>query len=68
MVKTKSVALISEREKMPFEVTPFMPYLTIYAAPGTATQTAEQVKPSAATADTEPQQVPKPVPAPVPQD
>ena len=68
MVKTKSVALISEREKMPFEVTPFMPYLTIYAVQGTATQTAERVKPSAATADTEPQQAPKPVPTPVPQD
>ena len=28
LVKTKPVALISAREKMPFEVTPFFPYLT----------------------------------------
>lgn len=28
LVKTKPVALLSPREKMPFEVTPFMPYLT----------------------------------------
>jgi hypothetical protein len=36
MVKTKPIALISEREKMPFEVTPFMPYLTYYETPGAA--------------------------------
>jgi hypothetical protein len=34
MVKTQPVALISEREKMPFEVTPFQPFLTYYK-PGT---------------------------------
>jgi hypothetical protein len=28
MLKTQHVGTISEREKMPFEVTPFMPYLT----------------------------------------
>jgi len=28
MVKTKPVALTSAREKMPFEITPFFPYLT----------------------------------------
>lgn len=28
MMKSKAVGNISEREKMPFEVTPFMPYLT----------------------------------------
>jgi hypothetical protein len=27
LVKTKPVALLSPREKMPLEVTPFMPYL-----------------------------------------
>jgi hypothetical protein len=69
MVKTKSVALISEREKMPFEVTPFMPYLTIYTAAGAATQTAEQAKRDAtAIANTVPAQVPTPVPVPQPQD
>jgi hypothetical protein len=34
MVKNAPVALISEREKMPFEVTPFQPFLTYYK-PGT---------------------------------
>jgi len=28
MMKTKPVALLSPQEKMPFEVTPFFPYLT----------------------------------------
>ena len=30
MIKSKPVGIIAEREKMPFEVTPFMPYLTRY--------------------------------------
>ena len=30
LVKAKAVALHSAREKMPFEVTPFMPFLTRY--------------------------------------
>lgn len=30
MLKTAPVALVSVREKMPFEITPFMPYLTHY--------------------------------------
>jgi len=33
LLKAKPVALLSAREKMPFEVTPFMPYLTRYAPP-----------------------------------
>jgi hypothetical protein len=33
-VKAKPVALLSAREKMPFEVTPFMPFLTRYQKPG----------------------------------
>jgi hypothetical protein len=28
LLKAKPVALLSAREKMPFEVTPFFPYLT----------------------------------------
>jgi hypothetical protein len=32
MLKAKPVGSISEREKMPFEITPFMPYLTREAA------------------------------------
>ena len=34
MAKTKPVALLSAREKMPFEVTPFFPYLTRVATSG----------------------------------
>jgi len=33
LVKTKPVAILSPREKMPFEVTPFFPYLIRLAAP-----------------------------------
>jgi Peptidase family M48 len=40
MIKSKPVGTVAEREKMPFEVTPFMPYLTRY--------TAEAAKPVAA--------------------
>jgi hypothetical protein len=34
LVKAKPVALLSAREKMPFEVTPFMPFLMRYQKPG----------------------------------
>ena len=30
LLKTKPISLVSPREKMPFEVTPFMPFLTRY--------------------------------------
>jgi hypothetical protein len=36
LLKAKPVALLSAREKMPFEVTPFMPYLTRYTPPEAA--------------------------------
>jgi len=49
MLKAKPVGTISEREKMPFEVTPFMPYLT---------RTASQQNPT--TAQTKPNQEQKP--------
>ena len=32
MIKSKPVGTIAEREKMPFEVTPFMPYLTRFGS------------------------------------
>jgi hypothetical protein len=32
LIKSKPVGTIAEREKMPFEVTPFMPYLTRFTA------------------------------------
>jgi len=34
LAKAKPVALTSAREKMPFEITPFFPYLSRYATPG----------------------------------
>ena len=34
LLKAKPVPLYSAREKMPFEVTPFMPFLTRYHQPG----------------------------------
>ncbi len=37
MAKSKPVQLLSAREKMPFEVTPFMPYLTRYQNAAAAT-------------------------------
>ena len=42
MLKSKPVGVLAEREKMPFEVTPFMPYLTRFGA--------ENAKPIAASA------------------
>jgi hypothetical protein len=44
LIKSKPVGTVAEREKMPFEVTPFMPYLTRYAA--------DAAKPVAASAAT----------------
>ncbi|HEY2120612.1 MAG TPA: M48 family metalloprotease [Candidatus Acidoferrum sp.] len=32
MIKSKPIGTVAEREKMPFEVTPFMPYLTRYGS------------------------------------
>jgi hypothetical protein len=34
LLKAKPIPLLSSREKMPFEVTPFMPYLVRYQTPG----------------------------------
>ena len=44
LIKSKPVGTVAEREKMPFEITPFMPYLTRYGA--------EATKPVAASATT----------------
>jgi hypothetical protein len=44
LIKSKPVGAVAEREKMPFEVTPFMPYLMRYGA--------EASKPIAASAAT----------------
>jgi hypothetical protein len=46
LIKSKPVGAVAEREKMPFEITPFMPYLTRYGAdankPVAASATAPQ--------------------------
>jgi len=44
LIKSKPVGTVAEREKMPFEVTPFMPYLTRYGA-----DTSKPIAASAAT-------------------
>jgi hypothetical protein len=67
MVKNRPVALISEREKMPFEVTPFLPYLTYYSnSPAASTaDTKADAKPAEATTQppaTEQQAQPQPQP------
>jgi hypothetical protein len=38
LLKAKPVPLLSAREKMPLEVTPFMPYVTRYEKPGSGVQ------------------------------
>ena len=57
MIKSKPIGTIAEREKMPFEVTPFMPYLTRYGS--------EAAKPIAASAE-QPADATKPGEAPAP--
>lgn len=44
MLKSKPVGSVSEREKMPFEVTPFMPYLTRQSSGLPPTNTNAEVK------------------------
>ncbi|HEV2423170.1 MAG TPA: hypothetical protein VGS59_15815 [Candidatus Acidoferrales bacterium] len=41
LAKSKPVQLLSAREKMPFEVTPFMPYLTRYSEAANAATAAD---------------------------
>jgi hypothetical protein len=43
ILKAKPLPLLSAREKMPFEITPFMPYLTRYQKPGSGV-TADPAK------------------------
>lgn len=54
LVKAKPVPLLSVREKMPFEVTPFMPFLTHYQKPGSGIS-ADAQKADLAKKDTQPQ-------------
>jgi Zn-dependent protease with chaperone function len=46
LIKSKPVGTVAEREKMPFEVTPFMPYLTRYGSETAKPVAASAVAPS----------------------
>jgi hypothetical protein len=59
LLKAKALPLLSAREKMPFEITPFMPYLTRYQRPGSGIS-AEPTKADLAKKDMQqPQQQPQ---------
>ncbi|MGB9471580.1 MAG: M48 family metalloprotease [Candidatus Acidiferrum sp.] len=45
LIKSKPIGTVAEREKMPFEVTPFMPYLTRYGADAAKPVAASTVAP-----------------------
>jgi hypothetical protein len=47
MLKSKPVCTIAEREKMPFEVTPFLPYLTRYGTDSAKPIAASATQPDA---------------------
>ena len=51
LIKSKPIGTVAEREKMPFEVTPFMPYLTRYSdntlRPTNASSSVETKAPAA---------------------
>ena len=46
LIKSKPVGAVAEREKMPFEVTPFMPYLMRYGAEASKPIAASATRPS----------------------
>ena len=59
LIKSKPVGTVAEREKMPFEVTPFMPYLTRYGTsdnskPTNASSTEAKAPETAVITPTEP--------------
>jgi hypothetical protein len=56
LVKSKPVPLYSAREKMPFEVTPFMPFLTRYQKPGSTPTAADPSKADLAKKQSQPSQ------------
>jgi hypothetical protein len=58
LIKSKPVGTVAEREKMPFEVTPFMPYLTRFgsdAGKPIAASAATQADPKAADVPNKPE-------------
>jgi len=46
LIKSKPVGAVAEREKMPFEVTPFMPYLMRYGTEATKPIAASAARPT----------------------
>ena len=46
LIKSKPVGAVAEREKMPFEVTPFMPYLTRFGAEASKPIAASAARPT----------------------
>jgi hypothetical protein len=56
LIKAKPVGVVAEREKMPFEITPFMPYLTRYGAEATKPVAASTAVPQ----DAKPGEAPDP--------
>jgi hypothetical protein len=46
MIKSKPIGTVAEREKMPFEVTPFMPYLTRFGSDASKPIAASVATPS----------------------
>lgn len=66
LLKAKPVPLYSAREKMPFEVTPFMPFLTRYQKPG-STVSADPAKADLAKKEQQTQQQQQQPPQPQPQ-
>jgi hypothetical protein len=65
LIKSKPIGTVAEREKMPFEVTPFMPYLTRFGSdagkPANASSADTKAPHAAAnTGDSKPADPPKP--------
>jgi hypothetical protein len=56
LIKSKPVGTVAEREKMPFEITPFMPYLMRYGAEASKPVAASTTAPQ----DTKPGDAPDP--------
>ena len=62
LIKSKPIGVVAEREKMPFEVTPFMPYLTRYGSekPTAAANTSVAPEPAPNDASTPKPSTPNP--------
>jgi hypothetical protein len=56
LIKSKPVGTVAEREKMPFEVTPFMPYLTRFGSDAGKPIAASVADPKAGDAPNKPNQ------------